>query len=62
MSGKSKFRNTLDYWFAKARKNAIKRPNSRQKRRDECKENAPTHNLRVYDTIIGYNKMRTKNV
>lgn len=38
MNGKSKFRNTLDYWFAKARKNAIKKPNSRQKRRDELIE------------------------
>jgi hypothetical protein len=39
MSEKSKFRNTLDYWFAKANKNAIKRPNSRQNRRNEFKEN-----------------------
>lgn len=60
MSEKSIFRNTLDYWFKKANKNAIKKPNSRQKRRDECKENE-THNLRVYDTIMGYNKIKTKN-
>lgn len=58
MSGKSKFRNTLDYWFAKARKNAIRRPNGRQKRRDECKENKDTHNLYLFDSIIKRNKLK----